>query len=192
MQLKNIPVDQAIGAILVHNIVGTDGHKVFSKGRLVRAEDVEKIRARGQDTIYAGILEPGDVREDGSAARLAKLVAGDGIEMSKPSGGRVNFYATQRSFLQVNRDALARVNALNGVTLATITRYSVLAPKKMIATLKTIGLALPEATLREAEKIAREIGAVLSIASVANEQVAVILTAALAAAARPYRALVGW
>ncbi len=176
MQLKNIPVDQAVGAILVHNIVGADGRKVFSKGRLVRAEDVEKIRALGKDAVYAGILESGDVREDDAAARLAKLVAGDGIEMSKPSGGRVNFYAMQRGFLRVNGDALARVNGLNGVTLATLARYSLLAPKKMIATLKTIGLALPEATLREAEKIARDMGAVLSIASVANDKVAVILT----------------
>lgn len=176
MQLKNIPVEQSVGATLVHNIVGADGRKVFSKGRIVRSEDVEKIRALGMDTLYAGILDPGDVREDDAAARLAKLAAGDDIEMSKPSGGRVNFYATQRGFLRVNSDALIRVNGLNGVTLATIARYSILAPKKMIATLKTIGLALPEAILREAEKIARERGAVLSIASVANKKVAVILT----------------
>ena len=153
MQLKNLPLDQSIGAILVHNIVGADGRKVFSKGHVVIGDDVEKIRVLGQDTVYAAILDADDVREDEAATRLARTVAGDGIELSKPSGGRVNLYSTQNGFLRVNRDALKRINELDGVTLATIARYSAVAPKKMIATLKTVGLALPEATLREAEKI---------------------------------------
>ncbi|HEX7593416.1 MAG TPA: molybdopterin-binding protein, partial [Anaerolineae bacterium] len=58
----------------------------------------------------------------------------------------------------------------------TIPRYSPLAPRKMIATLKTVGLALPEATLHAAEEIAGARGKVLSIASVQNAKVAVILT----------------
>jgi len=176
VQLKHIPLDQSIGTILVHNIVGADGRKAFTKGHLVRAEDIEALRALGKETVYAAILEPGDMREDDAAARLARAVAGDGIELSQPSGGRVNFYATQRGFLRVNRDALGRINALNGVTLATIARYSALGPKKMIATLKTIGLALPEATLREAEEIVGAGGVVLSIATAQNQKVAIILT----------------
>jgi hypothetical protein len=176
MRLENIPLDQAIGAILVHNIVGADGHKAFAKGRALSAEDIGKLRALGRQTVYAAILEPGDVREDDAAARLARAVAGDGIELSKPSGGRVNFYATQRGFLRVNRDALRRINELNGVTLATIPRYSRLAPRQMIATLKTIGLALPEKTLRQAEEIAREMGAALGIATISHSRVAIILT----------------
>ena len=176
MQLKNIPVDKSVGAILVHNIMGADGRKVFSKGHVVVADDVEKIRALGQETVYAAILASDDVREDDAAMRLAQTVAGDGIDLSKPSGGRVNFYATQAGFLRVNADALKRINELDGVTLATIGRYSAGAPKKMIATLKTIGLALPESILLEAEKIVGARGKALSIAPVQNQKVAIILT----------------
>jgi molybdopterin biosynthesis enzyme len=176
MQLKNIPVDKSVGAILVHNIMGTDGRKAFSKGHVVVASDVEKIHALGQQSVYAAILDADDVREDDAAIRLARTVAGDGIDVSKPSGGRVNLYATQPGFLRVNADALKRINELDGVTLATIARYSAVAPKKMIATLKTIGLALPESTLQEAEKIVGARGKALSIASVQNQKVAIILT----------------
>lgn len=172
MRLENIPLDQAIGAILVHNIVGADGRKAFSKGRVLTAEDVEKIRALGKATVNVAMLDPDDVREDDAAARLARAVAGDGVELSKPSGGRVNFYATTRGFLRVNRDALNQVNELNGVTLATISRFAPVAPRKMIATLKTIGLALPDATVRAVE----EIGAVTSVAPVINRRAAIILT----------------
>ncbi|MDE3091151.1 MAG: molybdopterin-binding protein, partial [Chloroflexota bacterium] len=75
-----------------------------------------------------------------------------------------------------NRDALARINELRGVTLATIARYSAVAPRKMIATLKTIGLALPEATLREAETIVGARGKTMSIATVQRHKIAIVLT----------------
>ncbi len=176
MQLKNIPIAESIGAILIHNIMGADGRKAFSKGHVVRAEDAEKLRALGNAAVYAAVLDPNDVREDAAAARLARAVAGDGIELSKPSGGRVNFYAAQRGFLRVNRDALKRINELDGITLATIARYAPLAPRKMIATLKTVGLALPAATLRAAENIMSERGAALDVAAVSHPKVAIILT----------------
>ena len=176
MQLKNIPVHQSVGAILVHNIMGPEGRKAFSKGAVIRAEDIEKLRALGQETVYAAVLDPDDVREDDAAVRLARAAAGSGVELSKPSGGRVNLYAAERGFLQINRDALKRINELDGVTLATIPRYASVPSRKMVATLKTVGLALPEATLREAEKIVGARGKAVSIAPVSNRQVAIVLT----------------
>jgi len=179
MQLVNIPLNQSIGAILVHNIMDVDGRKAFPKGHIVVLADVEKIRAIGKETVYAAVLDAADVREDEAAMRLARAVASDGVELSKPSGGRVNLYATQPGFLRVNRDALKRINELDGVTLATIARYSTVAPKKMIATLKTIGLALPQTTLIEAEKIVGARGKALSVASTQIRQVAIILTGSI-------------
>ncbi|MBI3915196.1 MAG: molybdopterin-binding protein [Chloroflexi bacterium] len=180
MRLESISVSESIGAILIHNIIGADGRKVFSKGHLVSAQDVEKLRALGMPSVYAAMLDAGDVREDDAAARLARAVAGDGIDRSKPSGGRVNLYATNTGFLRVGSQKLKRLNELRGVTLATIPSYSSVAPKKMIATLKTIGLALPEKILREAEQI----GAVVSVAPVARQNAAIILTGSASGKAR--------
>jgi molybdenum cofactor cytidylyltransferase len=176
MQLKNIPIDQSIGAILVHNIMDANGRKTLAKGHLVRAEDIDKLRALGKQTVYAVVLDRDDVREDDAAARVARAVAGAEIELSKPSGGRVNFYAAQRGFLRVNLDALKRINELDGVTLATIAAHSAVEPKKLIATLKTIGLALPGTTLRAVEEFVRKSGAVLSVAPAQNQKVTIILT----------------
>jgi len=172
MKLQNIPIENSIGAILVHNVIGADGRKALSKGRAIRAEDIAILRALGKTTVYVAMLDPTDGREDDAAARLARAVAGDAVVPSTPSGGRVNFYPANPGFLRVDRERLKQINELQGVTLATIQNYSAIQPKKMIATLKTIGLALPENTLREAEKI----GATMSIASVKNQNVAIILT----------------
>lgn len=176
MHLGNVPLEQAVGAVLVHNIVGTDGRKVLSKGRVVRADDLATLKALGKETVYAAILEPGDIREDEAAERLARLVAGNGIDLSKPSGGRVNFYSTERGFLRVDDELLRRINALPGIALATIPRYSPVMPKKMVATLKTIGLALPGVTVAQAEQVVREGGTVFSITAIGKSQIALILT----------------
>lgn len=176
MRLLNLPIDQAVGATLVHNVMGADGRKALSKGRVVRREDIATLRALKRETVYVAALEPGDVPEDEAAARLAQLVAGQGIDVSKPSGGRVNFHAAARGLLRIEPQVLNRINRLAGVTLATVPRWTLLAPRKLVATLKTIGLALPQATLDEAAAIVRRDGAVLSLAGITNTRVAVVLT----------------
>jgi molybdenum cofactor cytidylyltransferase len=172
MNLKEIAIEQAVGTILIHNIVGTDGRKALAKGRVLAAPDIETLRALGKRTVYAAILDPGEVREDDAAARLGRAAAGESVETSKPSGGRVNWYATQPGFLRLNVETLKRLNDLEGVTLATIKNYSPVAPRKMIATVKTVGLALPEAILRNAEAM----GSAVSVAPVKNRRVAIVLT----------------
>ncbi len=178
MRLEQISIEQAVGTILVHNVPDQTGRKVLSKGRLLRPEDVQTLRDLHRDTVYVARLGAGDVREDEAAARLAGGgLAGRGIEASKPSGGRVNFYAKERGFLSVNSESLRALNAWAGITLATRPPFSTLAPRKMVATLKTIGLALPEKTLLEARTLFEQAGPILNVAPVARARVAVILTA---------------
>ncbi len=175
MRLEHLRIEQATGAVLVHNVVDAEGHKVLPKGRLLDAEDLNKLRGLGRDTVYAAVLESGDVREDDAAARIARRVAGDRLEMSKPSAGRVNFYATRRGLFSIDTAALGRFNRLPGLTLATIPPFTPVAPKKMVATLKTIGLALPEDRVHEAENIAGEAAPLFDVAPIARGRVALIL-----------------
>jgi molybdenum cofactor cytidylyltransferase len=175
MNLRNIPIDESLGAILVHNVVGADGRKALSKGRLVTADDIVTLRGLGRSTVYAAVLDPDDVREDDAAIRLSQTIASQEIEQSKPSGGRVNFYATRQGFFHINSQALHDLNELRGITLATIKNYAPVSPKKMVATLKTIGLALPGSILGEAERIVSREGRVLGVTTVKNQRVAIIL-----------------
>ncbi len=176
MQLKTIPVSESIGATLVHNIAGADGRKVFSKGHLVRAEDVEPLRALGKASVYVALLDTDDVREDDAATRIARAVAGDGVAASQARGGRVNFVAARSGFVRVNARSLKRLNEMTGVTLATIPKYTRVAPKKLVATLKTIGLALPARIVRAAGAIAQEFGVAVSVAPALKQSVAIVLT----------------
>jgi len=176
MKLEDLPIEQAVGAILVHHLIGADGRKLLSKGHRITAEDVDKLRALGKPTIFVATLEPDDVREDDAAMRLARAVAGSRVELTKPSGGRVNFLATQKGFLRVNRNVLKSLNDLPGITLATKPGYSIVAPKKMVATIKTIGLALPASILRNAQAIVDAHGKAFDIVAPQIQRVAILLT----------------
>ncbi len=176
MRLENVKIEESVGNLLLHNVVDLDGHKVLSKGHLVRPEDLTILRAAGKGSVYAVMLEPGDVREDDAAARVSARMAGAGIQATKPSGGRVNFLATKPGFLRVNTGILSHINALQGFTLATLAQGAPLVPKKIVATLKTIGLALAESTVREIEALLQEAGPVVSVAAVVRGRVAVIFT----------------
>jgi hypothetical protein len=38
MKLQTLPIDQSVGVVLVHDIVGADGRKVLSKGHCITVE----------------------------------------------------------------------------------------------------------------------------------------------------------
>jgi molybdopterin biosynthesis enzyme len=184
MRLVEIRIDQAIGGVLLHNIADAQGHKAFAKGHRLVESDIAKLRALGKTTVLVGMFEDGDVSENDAAARVAHAVTGANLTATPIGTGRVNFFANARGILKVNDAALAAINALDGITIATIPVNTVVAAKKMVATIKTIGLAVPENTVQQAEQIAHANGGVLSVRVLPNARVAVILSGSAEARAR--------
>lgn len=176
MKLVNLEIENAVGGVLIHNIADGQGHKALSKGHRLTAGDLETLRALGKTQVFVGMFQDGDVTENDAAARVAKAVAGTNISLSAVSAGRVNLMATVRGVFQVQVDALTRLNSLDGITLATVPSHSVVEPKKMVATAKTIGLAISENVLRQAEKFADQTKYVISVCELPAARVAVILT----------------
>ncbi|RWX43840.1 hypothetical protein H206_02960 [Candidatus Electrothrix aarhusensis] len=64
---KRIPVDQAIGMVLPHDITeivqGEFKGCAFKKGHILRLEDVEHLRRLGKEHIYALELSKGEIHE---------------------------------------------------------------------------------------------------------------------------------
>lgn len=152
MKFGPVPLDQAAGKLLGHNLAGPDGRRLFRKGKLITAEDVEKLRQLGRKSVYAAELEPGDVLEDAAALRLANAVTGGGLRLSRAAGGRVNLIATVAGVLRVQIGALRALNSFPGVTLATLPAHQVVHPKEIVATLKIIPYAVPGALISQAEE----------------------------------------
>jgi hypothetical protein len=52
MKFGPVPLEQAEGKILGHNIAGLDGRRILRKDKPVTAEDVMTLREIGRTTVY--------------------------------------------------------------------------------------------------------------------------------------------
>lgn len=173
MKFEPVEVERAAGLILGHNVAGEGGRRALRKGKELTEDDLAKLAALGRRSVYVARLEPGDVGENDAAQRIARAAAGEGLRRSRPSTGRVNLYARALGLLRVDRERLDRLNATDGVTLATLRDHAPAREGKMVATLKIIPYALPEAIVRRAEEDA---AGLLRLTPLAAQRVGLILS----------------
>jgi len=176
MKFGPVPIAQAAGKVLGHNISDSDGKRMLRKGSQLTENDVGRLARIGRTVVYVAELEPGDVAEDTAAERIAQSVCGEGAQTTRPFVGRVNLLAQEWSVLQVDASRLARINECEGITLATLPSHTVVQPRKIAATIKVIPFALPESAIRAAEAIAAENGPVLQLHPLRKRAAALILS----------------
>jgi molybdenum cofactor cytidylyltransferase len=157
MRFGPVPPDDAVGAILVHSIRLKGA--AFKKGRILSAEDAAALKAGGIGHVTAASLDPGDVGEDAAASRIAKAVAGTGLTVSAAFTGRVNLFAAAHGLCVVDVERLNRLNLIDeSVTVATLPAFAPVEATQMVATIKIIPFAAPEAVVAAAEALAAEGG----------------------------------
>ena len=120
-----IPVDQAVGMVLPHDIteIVRDSFKgrAFKKGHIIREQDVDHLRRLGKEHIYVLRLGPDEIHENEAALQLAAALAGSGVGYgTEVVEGKVSLRATADGLLRVDREALFRFNLLGEVMCATL------------------------------------------------------------------------
>ncbi|HLA98236.1 MAG TPA: molybdopterin-binding protein [Anaerolineales bacterium] len=180
MKFGPLLVTQAEGKILGHNISNPEGKRVLPKGRQLTIDDVRMLTSFGRDMVYVAELEAGDIGEDIAAERIARSVSGAGIQLTRPKVGRVNLLAEKWGVLRVDASQLARINACEGISLATLPTHAVVQARKITATVKVLPFALPETSVIQAETIAAEYSPVVQLFPLRPR------TAALVVSSSPY------
>lgn len=176
MKFGPLPLSEAEGKILGHNISGASGKRVLRKGRPLTAEDIETLRTLGRSRVYVADIEPTDVEENDAALRVAEAVVGPNVRISGPFTGRCNILSTQAGILRVDADRLMRLNGCTGITLATLTSGTPIDEKKMVGTVKILPYAVPESLVWQAEQIAKKSGQILHIDPLTPTKIALILS----------------
>lgn len=184
MRFGPIPVEQAEGKILGHNIAGADGRRALRKGKALTRAEVEVLRQLGRTSVYVAELEEGDVGENRAALRVAQAAMGDNLVITGPSTGRVNLRCDGLGVLRVDAARLDQLNACDGITLASMRSHTVAASGKVVATVKVIPFAVPEKTVARAESIATEGGPMIRVDRLQPRQVALILSGSETARSR--------
>src|SRR6266446_9836528 len=164
MQFGEIPVTEAEGAILAHSL--RLGATALKKGRVLAAADLGAIAAAGFDRVVAARLEPGDIREDEAATRIATAAAGPNIATATAFTGRANLFAETRGLLVFDRERLDHLNLVDeAVTLGTLPPFAVVEPRQMVATVKIIPFAVPETAVAKAANFAAKGEPLLRVAA---------------------------
>ncbi|MEM6623716.1 MAG: molybdopterin-binding/glycosyltransferase family 2 protein [Pseudomonadota bacterium] len=156
MRFGPVRLAEAEGAILAHSLRLPDG--TLKKGRVLGAADLSRLSAAGIQSVIAARPDLDDVGEDVAAGRIAAALAPDpakwGLELSAPFTGRANVFAATSGVFRLDPDLVDRINAIDeAVTLATLPDHARVTARQMLATVKIIPYAAPEAAVAEAERL---------------------------------------
>ena len=176
MKFEPVPLSDAKGKILGHNIAGANGQRLLRKGKPLTDGDLEKLRILGRSSVYVAEIEPDDVDENKAARRVADAVCGPGLHVSSISFGRANLLVNKQGILRVDVERLAQINDRDGITLATLTNHSPVHTRQIVSTIKIIPYAVQESVLRAAEGIASGNNSVVRVDPLPSRSVGMILS----------------
>ena len=176
MKFGLVPIQQAAGKILAHNVARPDGGRLISKGKPLSSDDLAALRSIGRTNLYVAEPEPGDVSEDEAASRIGHAICGSHLQVTRPASGRVNLRAETLGVLRVEVAHLDRLNEINGLAIATRPANSVIRPRQTAVTVKIIPFALPEESVRLAERLGAEHEPLLGLHPLPVRRVALVFT----------------
>lgn len=175
MRFGSCPVRDSEGGILAHG-VRAEGI-AFKKGRVLSSSDVAALANAGVGQVVVARLDPGDVSEDFAAARIAETLAGEGARVGAAFTGRANLYALEDGVVLIDASAINAINQVDeAITVATLSPFSRVVPRQMLATIKIIPFAVQSFALERALSAARSHEAPVKVAPFRSKNVALIST----------------
>lgn len=147
------PAEARVGVVVTEE-VRAGGKRLFRKGHRLTEDDLVAL-ATAERPFHAVRLGADDVHEDAAGGRLAAAVSGPGLTARGPVQSRVNLVAATKGLLRVDAGAVVALNRLAGIAVFTLPDRVPVLPGKIAAGAKITPVAVPEATLRTAEALAR-------------------------------------
>lgn len=185
LQPEDVRREAIEGRVLCQDIIaaGPTGRVRLGKGRILSREDVEALRASAGE-IHLIEMEPGDVHEDEASTRLARTVAGDGVELRGPVESQTQLRSTRRGLLEVKADVLQEINCLPDMSVFTGYNGQPVDAGKAIGATKVTPLVVPGHVLERAEAIAGAAAPVVTVRPFLGSSVGVVVRERIAGTAR--------
>ena len=156
------PADLA-GRVLCHELRSDDGRVAIPKGRVLDDDDAVRALTLAWSELHLLTLDAGDVHEDEAGDRIARLMAGDGVEVRAVSGGHWPLAAAHRGLLAIAGPALQAVNDLDGPCVYSLLDGQIVEAGEVVARAKVIPFAVTSSTMTDVEAIAAEANGVVRV-----------------------------
>ncbi|GAB6280576.1 MAG: molybdopterin-binding protein [Thermovirga sp.] len=155
MKVTTIPIEEAIGRPLAHDLTLIDTEKKtkgarFRRGHILVEDDLPVLRRMGRLNLSVLFLEDDEVHEDEAALLLAKALAGDGLEIQGPEEGRCGLVSTQKGVTHFDPDTAMRINLDREWSFATCPVNAVVGPGDIVAAFRILPLTIKRISLVQA------------------------------------------
>jgi len=146
-----------VGMVAAHAVRGATGTGfVLRKGEIVTGEHVVRLQELNGREIHLLGAESDELHEVEAGARLARAVAGAGVELRGPAESQYTLLAAHRGLLRIDIDSLFKVNKQAGVSVLTRFDHQPVNAGEELAGAKVTPLVMPGATIEAVEQICRE------------------------------------
>ncbi|MFA4829661.1 MAG: molybdopterin-binding protein [Thermodesulfovibrionales bacterium] len=157
--VKTIPVNEAVGTVLAHDITeirpGEFKGRAFRKGHIIREKDVCHLQRLGKEHLFVLNIADDEMHEDDAAYAIAKALMGAGVVIKgEPKEGKIDIIAARDGLLRVNKEALLEFNMLGDVMCATLHDNTVVKKGQVVAGTRAIPLVIKKSIIEEAVIIA--------------------------------------
>ena len=154
--MKKIPVEQAVGMALCHDITAMrDGFKgaAFRRGHVIRPEDVAQLLDLGKRTVFVWEDQAGEIHEEDAARRMAAMAPVEGAHYTEPSEGKVLLLADRPGLFRVDRELLQSINSIGDLTIATLPDHYPVEAGARLASMRIVPLVTQEKQILQAEAL---------------------------------------
>jgi molybdenum cofactor synthesis domain-containing protein len=178
--MKIIPVREAVGTVLCHDITeivpGKVKGRAFKKGHVVREEDIPRLLDLGKQHLYAWETGEGRLHENDASTRIARAVTGPGLALTEPDEGKVELMATVRGLLKIDVGRLDAVNGVDQICVATLHANQVVEPGQTVAGCRVVPLVIDAASVERVEALCAGAAPVVRVAPLRALRVGVVTT----------------
>ncbi len=179
--MKTIPVHQAIGMVLAHDITeirpGEFKGRAFKKGHIIRKEDINHLQRLGKEHLYVLDIAEDELHENDAAYRLAEALIGEGAQMQgEPKEGKINIIAARDGLLKIDFQRLKAFNMLGEVMCATLHNNTVVRKGQLVAGTRAIPLVVKKEVVEEAVRRVQGVTAVIEVKELRRARVGMVIT----------------
>jgi len=124
-----------VGAVLTRDL--KIGGERWQKGRRLSADDLRALAAEESGpAVSVLVAESGELHEDEAALRLAKAIAGPGLDVRGPNQSRLDLVASAPGVVTVRVAELERINRLDPLEIFTVYDGQIVEKGDLVASVK--------------------------------------------------------
>jgi molybdenum cofactor synthesis domain-containing protein len=179
--VKTIPVDEAIGTVLAHDITEIRKEdfkgRAFKKGHIIRKEDIGHLQRLGKEHLFVMSIAGDEMHENDAARAVAEALMGEGVKIKgEPREGKITIIADRSGLLKVDKEALFQFNMLGEVMCATLHDNMVVKEGQTVAGTRAIPLVVNRNIVKDAVAIAEGAGKVISLKELRRPKAGIVIT----------------